>query len=124
MKKTVSIYFSNWGYVLYKGGSPISLVTIDPDSLSIEDKLRRAWYYLGRGIADALEEKAEFITLCSDTKVIDQLEGVIIDDEDCLNMARQIKEKGLTRFIYHELQKATSMVMNDKLNEAIEELRG
>ena len=99
-------------------------MTIDPTGLSVEDKLRRAWYYLGRGLSDLISEGVEFITLYSDTKVIDQLDGALIDDEECAIMARDIKAEGLTKFVYYELRKVTNRIIKEKFDEAKKELRG
>lgn len=125
MQQAASLYFTNWGYTICApDGSPTSLMTIDVEDLSIEDKLRRAWYYLGRGISDVLGDGFQFITLISDTKVIDQLDGVIIEDEDCITMARSIRVNGLPKFLHYELRKVTHNAIVDKFNEAGKELRG
>jgi len=125
MKSTALLYFTNMGYVLCDPrDGPTSLMTIDISDLSTEARLRRAWYYLGRGIADILQNGYEFVELYSDTKVIDQLDGVIIDDDDCIIMSKTIRTALTKRFVHYELRKVTNQAMIDKFNEARKELRG
>jgi len=125
MKREASLYFTSRGYTICGAdGSPTSLMTIDDTDLNVEAKLRRAWYYLGRGMRDALDDSIEFITLISDTKVIDQLNGVIIDDEDCLMMARSIRARGLPQFLHYTCKKVTTQIISEEFDKARRALRG
>jgi len=125
MKQAASIYFTTTGYVVCNpDGEPTSLMTIDASDLTLEQRLQRAWYYLGKGIADVLSDGYEFVELLSDTKVIDQLDGVVIEDEDCLAMAHSIRSKGLPQLLHYELKKVTTEKIEVIFNEAEKELRG
>jgi len=124
MLNKATVFFNHHGYILIDNNEVQSLLTTKIKHKTPEDKLRKAWFYLGRGLHELLIEKYETIIIISDTKVIDQLEGVIIDDADCLAMATSIKQRGLTKFLHYELRKVTTKAIEDKFNEAKRTLRG
>jgi len=123
--KKATLYFASDGFLLFDRDRAMVLKTFHRPRSSPEDELRGAWYSLGRGLEEILSDDGiEFVTLISPTKVIDQLEGVPLDDYVVSKMYNEIVEKAFTKLLNIEKRKISYDEYRERREQAVDELGG
>jgi len=120
------LLFDAGAFALFIDERPVSYCRPLPldEEYEPEEQEQRAWYSLGCGIREAISESVEFLTVTSYTKVVDQLQGVAIEDPIAVRMSQEIITKGLTKFIHVIYSKVSPEESERRLADAANDLEG
>jgi hypothetical protein len=122
MSKSANLYFSAEGYAIKIDGIFVSLLAAKDIDSAPERRHRKAWLYLGRGLKELIDDNFEFVDTFSDSKVIDQLKGALVEDEECKMMREVIINRGLPKFVWVSHNKLTPESMASSFRKARTEL--